>query len=263
MYRVMRMRLCGALIAVVLGLGAAAAAGAATLEITSFSAGQAAVAKAALQAFQSGADGWGGTGMTVTAKSESFEGYAAWDGASGASNPGATAVGSFASLGGVGTGGSSINGGSSLQVRNDASWPWGRQNVSGVSNHWLDSNDTYGMSWSASGVEGFNALAFLLTDVADVGAKFSIRVGGELFENVIGAGGRTGNGSVHLVRILLPSAVDLLQVELRNDRLNDGFGIDGATIAKVAPVPVPPAVALVVSGFALLFGLGRRRSRAA
>ena len=262
MYRVMRMRLYGALTAAVVGIGAATAAGAATVEITSFGSGDAAIARSALQAFQNGGDGWGGAGMTVTARTESFEGYAAWNGASGARNPAATAVGSFASLGGVGHGGSSINGGTSLQVRNDASWPWGRQNVSGVSNNWLDSNDTYGMKWTASGVEGFNALAFLLTDVADVGAKFSIRVGGELFESVIGADARTGNGSIHLVRILLPSAVDLLQVELRNNRLNDGFGIDGATVAKIAPVPIPPAAALVVSGFALLFGLGRRRRAA-
>lgn len=262
MYRVLSMRLCGALAAAVIGLGTAAA-GAATLEITSFGSGQAAAARTALQAFQSGGDGWGGAGMTVTAKTESFEGYAAWNGSSGASNPGATAVGSFTSLGGVGHGGSSINGGTSLQVRNDASWPWGRQNVSGVSNNWLDSNDTYGMSWEASGVEGFNALAFLLTDVADVGAKFSIRVGGELFQDLVGASGRTANGSIHLVRILLPSAVNGINIELINNRLNDGFGIDGATVAKVAPVPVPPAAALVVSGLALLFGLGRRRSRAA
>ena len=62
--------------------------------------------------------------------------------------------------------------------------------------------------------------------------------------------------------ILLDSTVESLSVELFNDRLNDGFGVDGAMVAHVAPVPVPPAAALLVSGI-LAFGAFRRRRQGA
>ena len=108
------------------------------------------------------------------------------------------------------------------------------------------------------GLGKFNSLSFFLIDAADVGAS-SIKVGETLFSQVLGAGGRTLNGNIQLVTILLPQAVSHLTVELINNRLNDGFGIDGASIAKVAPVPLPPAAALLGTGL-LALGLLRRRA---
>jgi hypothetical protein len=246
----------------VLAFGLGSAAGAATLSVSHFDRGEHAAAQAALAAFQAGTDGSVGPGRAMAAvRSETFEGFQAWDGASGAADP-ATAVGRFTSLGGIGTGGSAVNGGSGLQVRSDDPWVWGRFNTSGVDGNWLDSNDTRGMRWDVAGLPRFNALAFLLTDVADVGAILSITVGDQLFSQAIGAAGRLANGSIQLVRILLPETVTGLTVELANDRLNDGFGIDGATVAHVAPVPVPPAALLLLSGAAALAGLRRRRRAA-
>lgn len=238
-------------------------ASAATLQVTSFGAGDYAGAQAALAAFRSGTDGWGGANKQVNAvRTENFENMKAWDGSSGDANP-TTAVGAFTSLGGRGSGASSIAGGAALQVRSDDPWVWGRHNASGVDGKWLDSNDTLGMRWDVGGLTQFNSVAFLLTDVADVGGKFSIKVGDTLFSNLLGASGRLANGSIQLVRILLPASVSGLRVELFNDRLNDGFGIDGATVASVAPVPLPPAILLLASGGAALFGVSRRRRRAA
>jgi hypothetical protein len=251
-------RLAGAACALLLSAGMGFAA---TLDVTHFARSDYAAAKAALDAFQAGTDGSIGAGQRLEAtRTEDFEGFQAWNGTSGAANP-TTQVGRFSSLGGVGTGGSAVNGGTGLQVRHDNPWVWGRFNTAGVDGKWLDSNDTLGMRWEVSGLGKFNALAFLLTDVADVGAVFSIKVGETLFSSVVGAGGRTENGSVQLVRILLPETVSSLVVELRNDRLNDGFGIDGATIAHVAPVPVPPAALLLLSGGLALAGLKARRRR--
>jgi len=247
-------RLLGAAFALAVA-GLASVASAATLDITYFDRSQAGAAQAALDAFRSG--------KSVTAsKTETFEGLRAWDGARGAANPN-TRVGKFTSLGGHGTGRSSVNGGTKLQVRNDDPWVWGRYNTSGVDGNWLDSNDTHGMRWQAEGLGKFNAIAFLLTDAADVGAKLSITADGETFAHRIGAQGRLANGSIQFVRILLPKAVDKLTVELRNNKLNDGFGIDNATIANVAPVPLPPAALLMLSGAAGLAALRRRRGRAA
>jgi len=251
-------RLRGAMMAVVLAAGMGSAAVAATFDVTHFDRNQSAAAQSALAAFQSG----GMQGKSVSAiRTEGFEGLKAWDGASGASNP-VTRVGAFTSLGGVGSGGSSVNGGDRLQVRSDDPWVWGRYNTSGVDGNWLDSNDTLGIRWDVGGLAKFNSVAFLLTDVADVGAKFTIKAGDTLYSQTIGAAGKLANGSIQLVRILLPESVSKLTIELRNNRLNDGFGIDGATVAQLAPVPLPPAALLLISGAGGLVALRRRRRAA-
>ena len=254
------LRLRGAMAAAVLVLGFGAAASAATLDISYFDRSQASAAQAALQAFRSGASLAADHKKIAASSTETFEGHQAWDGVSGATDPGDTNVGAFRSLGGVGTGHSSVNGGTKLQVRADDSWVWGRYNASGVERKWLDSNDTSGIRWDVGGLDKFNAVAFLLTDVADVGATFTIKAGDTVFSQTIGAAGRLANGSIQLVRILLPETVSSLAIELRNNRLNDGFGIHGATVARVAPVPVPPAALLLVSGAMGLVALRRRRA---
>lgn len=197
---------------------------------------------------------------------ETFEGSKAWDGKSGTTNPQNTKVGSFTTLGGTGSGHAMINGGTGLEVRGDNDMYWGRYNTDKLplGGQWLDSNDTLGMKWDVDGGgDKFNVLSFFLVDAADVGAKFSVDVGGTLYSNILGEDGRQKNGNIQLVTILLDQAVENLTVKLFNDRLNDGFGIDGVAVAHVAPVPLPPAAALLVTGLLGLGVLRRRRSAAA
>lgn len=235
----------------------AAGAQAATVNLTSFGRSDLAGAQRAHDDFLSQ--------YTVSnLRSETFEDKAAWNGAVGTTNPQNTNVGGFTTLGGTGSGASHINGGTGLEVRGDNDMNWGRFNADRLDNDliggkWLDSNDTLGMKWEVSGLGAFNALSFFLIDAADVGGKFSIKVGESLFSQVLGAAGRAANGNIQLVTILLPEAVTSLTVELFNDRLNDGFGIDGASVANVAPIPVPPAAALLLTGVLALGALGRRR----
>lgn len=241
----------GVIVSVAL-FASATIASAVSLDVRHFPRSGLAAAQGALADFQTGS-----AGAVKRLRTETFDGRQAWNGSSGDSDP-VTPVGAFASLGGQGSGATAVNGGTALQVRGDRLWSWGRFSTSGADDNWLDSNDTHGIRWDVGGLPKFNAVGFLLTDVADVGAKFSIKVNDTLFSEIAGAGGKLANGSVHFVRILLPEAVDSLVIELRNHRLNDGFGIDGATVAHVAPVPIPPAAALLLSGMAILGGLRRR-----
>lgn len=196
---------------------------------------------------------------------ETFDGYAAWDGSSGTSDPSNTNVGHFSSLGGHGTGHSAINGGRTTEVRGDNDMRWGRYHADSqgtplVAGNWLDSNDTFGIRWDIEDLGHFNLVAFFLTDAADVGATFSLMIGDTSFADVAGGVGRLANGNVHFVWALLPGLVDSLTVQMMHDELNDGFGIDGVTIAHVAPIPAPPAAALLLTGVVGLLGLGRRLS---
>jgi hypothetical protein len=271
MFGFTRARLRGAVLMVAIAAATATSAAAASLQITDFARGEAAQARAAQTAFMAGEDlavfgagGHFGSNATITEyRTETFAGHAAWNGSTGTTNPVGTQVGSFTSLGGTGHGHSAINGGTGLEVRNDNPMKWGRHSVMTPGGKWLDSNDTYGMRWEVGGLSAFNAITFFLTDIADVGAKFSLKIGGTLFENVIGGDGRTADGTIHWVRILLPDFVSNLVVEMQNDRLNDGFGIDGMTVARIAPVPLPPAIALMLVGLAAFAGLRRRAAVAA
>ena len=193
---------------------------------------------------------------------ESFTDHKAWDGTSGTSDPQNTKVGSFSAVGAAGTGKSVVNDGHSTEVRSDSTMRWGRYNTDLLGGNWLDSNDNKGMKWEISGLGNFNTLAFFVLDAADVGGKFSIKVGDTRFSD-LASGQRLADGNIHFVRIALDAAVDNLTVFLRHDRTNDGFGVDGLMVADMKPVPLPPAALLLVGGLAALGGLRRRRRTAA
>ena len=254
--------LSGAVVFLGISVVAATSASAVTFQFDPYARPRLADAQQALAAFRAGTDGFGGPGLKVTAfKHEDFESYQAWNGTTGTHDLTHTEVGSFTSLGGHGTGNSAINGGTTLEVRNDDPFFWQRENTTIGGANWLDSNDTKGIGWDVGGLPSFNSVAFLLTDAADVGAKFSILVGGTPLSQVLGSVHRLGNGNIQLVRILLDAPVSSLRIEMSDDRLNDGFGIDGVTVANIAAVPVPPAAMLILSAFAAMAGFYRRRAR--
>ena len=140
---------------------------------------------------------------------ETFDGYGAWDGHSGSANPQHTRVGSFSAFGAAGSGHSVVGDTSRLQVRGDSDMAWGRYDTDALGGKWLDSNDNLGMRWEVTGVGKFDALAFFVLDAADVGGRFSIKVGDTLYSDLAGAGGRLANGNIHFVRILLSEPVDV------------------------------------------------------
>ena len=261
MYRSIRLGLPVALLAAALLAAPAAFPATATLQVGAFTRASALSAKAAKALFQAP------YGSQI--RSEGFDGYATWNGSPGQTDLGATAVGSFTRIGDAGSGHSVVGDGARLQVRGDNDMAWGRYDTDlPIGGHWLDSNDNTGIEWTISGLGAFNALSFFVLDAADVGGRFAIRVGDTLFD-VAGGDGRRENGNILFVRILLDGLVDQLSVQMMHDRTNDGFGIDGATVARVpppAPVPLPAAAPLLgagLGGLGLAALVGRRRHRRA
>jgi hypothetical protein len=251
-----RLSLGGLFLAAATVAGVAASAATVSLEVERFGRRQLAAAQDARDAFLA-------TPGIGNVRTEGFERFRAWNGRQGKTDPQRTAVGSFTAVGRHGSGHSVVSTGRATQVRRDVPMRWGRYNTDAApgARKWLDSNDNAGIRWKVARVGPFNALAFLVTDAADVGGRFSITVDGTRFADLAGAGGRLRNGNILLVRILLDAPVERLRVVLRHDRTNDGFGIDGVAVGRtlqVAEAPVPPAALLLGSGLAAAGALRRR-----
>lgn len=214
-----------------------------------------------------------GTGTFV---GEDFEGLGTSKGEGQVGGSLQTAVGSFSSIGGTGTGGTvtggdqpSGNTGTQLALRNGN--VFGRENLVPTSGSWfLDSNDTIGMIWNVAlaGGRQFSRVIFALSDASDQGAFLRITVGTDVHE-VRGSGrGALADGNDRLVVVDFGAFIGAAKIELANyasfggttPKSNDGFSIDGLRV-EVAPVPLPAGALLLGSA---LFGLGAAaRSRAA
>ena len=251
MYDRVQMCLRGLAVATALSIGCAA--GAATVNFTAFAPSDVTGALAAADALRQPGE---------ISTNEDFESFDAWGTNGGTQNP-TTSVGSITAIGGTGQGTSVIGEATALQVRGDVPMAWNRINTTSGGTNWLDSNDTYGMKWEVGGLPKFNALSFILTDVADQGGKFSITVGDTLFADLLGGSGRLVDGGIYVFSILLPEAVNSLTVLLHNSTLKDGFGLDHIRVADTTPIPLPPAALLIVAGMGMIAVVRRRRSPAA
>lgn len=192
---------------------------------------------------------------------EDFEGYTpatpnVWD----VSNM--TAVGTFESLGGTGSGSTCQTQTGGLTC-GDLALNTGPINGQGNlvplgGSQSLSSNDTAGIFWnafdSANGT-AFNRIVFAVGDAADInGTVFTITADG-VTETLTGQ----ANNNEQLVVINLGSFVTGATVSM-STATNDAFVLDGATVAAV---PVPAALPLLLAGIGGLGFMARRKRKAA
>lgn len=232
--------------AIAVTLTCACTANAATISVSTFDAGS-----------------YNSTFNTQGSRGENFEalGSTRGEGEVGASL--LTTVGTFASLGGNGTGGSVIGSGTQLALRDGS--VYGRTNTAPKGGTWfLDTNDTWGINWVVDIGRMFNKVAFVLNDASDAGAFLRINAGGQAQE--LRTGGGLANGNALAILIDFGQAVSTAQITLGNYsrsggntyKLNDGFSIDGI---QVAPVPLPASMLLLGAAIGGLGWIGRRKVR--
>lgn len=165
----------------------------------------------------------------------------------------------FSTLGGTGTGTSVTGNGKDLAVRtgNNA----GRVNTTLGGSRFLDSNDTFGMKFDLFGTVAFDTILFTLTDVADAAGSLTITSG--LASQTIAF--KRANGLKDSVLVLLDGFTNSASVELRMNKLNDGFGLDDVTFGRstetsgVAPIPLPAAGWMMLAGLGAIGAFARRK----
>ena len=210
------------------------------------------------------------TGSMGNSVVEDFEGFTEGNIENGWSD---SAVGSFYSLGGEGSGGTVTDGtdkgnfigndGRKLALRDGN--VYGRTSttatLSGNGEMFLDSNDTWGIGWQASlGGGMFDRLVLVLTDATDVGATMRILAGGH---SVTLSG--LGNGDKRIVEIAFGGGVSTANILFENldangnPRKNDGFSIDDIALSAV---PLPAGAWLLLGGLGALAAMRRRKQAA-
>jgi hypothetical protein len=180
---------------------------------------------------------------------------------------GAGGKGIFNTLGGTGTGGTvsglSGNTGTVLALRDGNTF--GRSNTTSGGRWYLDSNDTFGMGWFVETGSMFSRVVFNLTDGSDVGGFLSIISDGVRTEQR--TAGRLADGGVTTVVVDFGKAVSSAFISIGNytgsgsnqNVRNDGFAVDDISV-NIAPVPIPPSLALLLAGMGGLFLMRRKRA---
>ena len=169
-----------------------------------------------------------------------------------------TSVGVVSSLGGTGTGTTVVGSGTQLAIKSEADGNLGgRTNVTPGGTQFLDSNDTFGMSLVLEIGRLFDTIAFTLTDAADQGATLEIDASNG--ESMVAELAALANANVQLVTVRFGQPIDSATITLRDDVLNDGFGIDDIFVGSV---PLPASMLFMVSAL-IAVGVVRMRRRKA
>jgi hypothetical protein len=190
-----------------------------------------------------------------------------------------TAVGTFKTLGGTGTGGTvtdadagftTPNTGTQLAIRDGN--VYGRTSTTPLftgdtaDDKFLDSNDTWGIKWAVSaGNRLFNELIFIMTDATDVGKTLTISVAGFQTSvvlpgnSLVGSNGKK-DGNRQLVHIIFGDYVPTALIKLDyNRQINDGVSVDDIAVSTI---PLPAPALMLVAGLGAFAAVRRKRKSA-
>lgn len=190
---------------------------------------------------------------------EDFESYAGanWDPTT------VTNVGTFTSTGGTGSGSvcNAQSGGNCQSLFINDTVLSGQGNLVPLDGtKALSSNDTNGIFWNVfDNITGndFSRIVFGLRDAADInGTIFTI----ETDDGSTATLQAQANNNEKLVVIDLGGLFSNATVAMFNNKANDGFTIDGATVSAV---PLPAAGWMLIAGVGGLAAMRRRQKKAA
>jgi hypothetical protein len=138
---------------------------------------------------------------------------------------------------------------------------WGREELNDQGPGWIDSNDNRRVIWNVRNDEAFTSLRFRVADYADQPNSFFAVVSDSAKWRVEG---ELENGQVSTIQFDFDIPVFSALIDMRTGptvntlRRNDGFGIDRAQL-KVAPVPLPAGLPLMVAVGAAFVFIGAKR----
>ena len=163
----------------------------------------------------------------------------------------------FAGSGPCGSGGSVINDGCSVAVK-DRTSPGLSGRFDPFGGSWIDSQDRPTIVWTIAQATPFTSVRFALTDAFDQpdearwgGASFFSLTAGDATWSIPE---READGTLHWLEVLLDAPTTRAEFTFAT-RLNDGWGVRQA---RVAPVALPAAGLMLLGGLAMLVGLRRR-----
>ncbi len=165
----------------------------------------------------------------------------------------------FTGFGPCGSGGSVINDGCSVAVK-DSSSPGLSGRFDPFGGSWIDSQDRPTIVWAVERASPFTSVRFALTDAFDQPAED--RWGGESFFSITAGDAtwtipeREADGTLHWLEILLDAPTTRTELTF-NTRLNDGWGVRGTSVS-VAPVALPATGLLLLGAIGAMAGLRRR-----
>lgn len=179
--------------------------------------------------------------------------------------PVALQVQDFRGIGNCGHGRSVVNDGCSVVTKENpaAADAYGRFDP--VHGAWIDSQDIDDLQWTATAPVAFTALTFALTDAHDqANSHFEMFYKDNgIWKQIWDIPTRRADGNLFWLTVDFGKAVDAAEFRFTTKTGGgyDGYGLSMVTV-EPAPVPVPRAAILEISGAAMLAGLRRRRKAA-